>query len=259
MNPKSKKIRIDQLLVHLGLAPSRHRAQAMVLAGQVLVNEQRVEKSSQSFPLEAVVRVKGPDHPFVSRGGVKLADAMERFAVDPGGKVCLDIGASTGGFTDCLLQWGAKRVYAFDTGTHQLHERLRVDPRVVFREKFNARYLKPEDIPEPVRLAVVDVSFISLKLILPPLAASLSGPWEGLILIKPQFEATPALVGKGGVIRDPALREKIVGDLTAFAEGLGLMTQRAIPAAIPGESGNQEYFLYVSGQISNSFLELKTV
>ncbi|HEX5034161.1 MAG TPA: TlyA family RNA methyltransferase, partial [bacterium] len=152
------KTRIDQLLVQLGLAPSRERAQALVMAGQVYVGDRRIDKSSQSFGAEEPIRVKGPDHPYVGRGGVKLARALQDFGIDPAGRVCLDIGASTGGFTDCLLQRGARRVYAFDSGTHQLHDRLRADPRVISRENFNVRHLSPADLPEPIELAVFDVS-----------------------------------------------------------------------------------------------------
>lgn len=231
----AKKIRIDQLLVQLGLAPSRHRAQAMVMAGIVVVDEHRVEKCSQSYLPDAQVRIRGQDHPYVGRGGLKLAGALDAFKIDPRGMVALDVGASTGGFTDCLLQRGALRVHAWDTGQNQLHERLRRDPRVVSREKFNVRFLKPEDVPEAVRLVVVDVSFISLKLILPALIGALPGKWEGLLLIKPQFEAAPSEVGKGGVIRDEAVRARIVAELTAFATGLGLAVDTPIPAVISGE------------------------
>ncbi len=240
-----KKIRIDQLLVQLGLAPSRQRAQALVMAGLVLVDEQRVEKSSETYTPDAAVRVKGQDHPYVGRGGVKLAGALDAFGVDPRGKVALDVGASTGGFTDCLLQRGAIRVHAWDTGQNQLHERLRRDPRVLSREQFNVRFVTAADLPEAVDLLVVDVSFISLRLILPPLIAALSGNWEALLLVKPQFEASPSDVGKGGVIRDAALRDRIVADLAAFVGALGLEVAPPVAAAITGESGNQEYFLHV--------------
>lgn len=243
MNIAPKKLRIDQLLVQLGLAPTRERAQALVLAGKVYVGERRVDKASQSFPNDAPVRVKGPDHPYVGRGGVKLEKALEHFGIDPRGKVCLDVGASTGGFTDCLLQRGAVRVYTLDSGSHQLHERLRADPRVIVRENFNARFLKASDLPEAIQLVVADVSFISLKLLIPPLIEALPGPWDVLLLVKPQFEAGKGQVGKGGIVRDEALRLRIVQDLAGFAEGAGLELVGTVPAAIPGDKGNQEYFL----------------
>ncbi|HKX13396.1 MAG TPA: TlyA family RNA methyltransferase [bacterium] len=237
------KIRIDHLLVQLGLAPSRERAQALVMAGQVYVGDRRIEKSSQSFQAQDPIRVKGPDHPYVGRGGVKLAKALEDFGFDPADWVCLDVGASTGGFTDCLLQRGAKRVYAFDSGTHQLHDRLRTDPRVISKENFNVRHLGPADLPEPIDLAVFDVSFISLKLVLPPVLKATSGPLAVVLLVKPQFEAGKDQVGKGGIVRDEALRLAIVEDLAGFAAASGLEILGKSPAAIPGDKGNQEYFL----------------
>lgn len=239
------KKRIDQLLVEKGLAPSRERAQAMILAGNVLVKEQRVDKPSQSFdPQELELRIKGADHPYVGRGGVKLAGALDHFGVDPTGKTCLDVGASTGGFTDCLLQRGARKVYTLDSGSHQLDYRLTQDPRVIWRENFNARYLKPEDLPEPIDLVVVDVSFISLKLILGPLVAALPRPWQALTLVKPQFEAGVGQVEKGGLIRDKGLQEKIIQEIGRFGQDLGLNLQGRVPSVLKGEKGNQEYFLY---------------
>jgi 23S rRNA (cytidine1920-2'-O)/16S rRNA (cytidine1409-2'-O)-methyltransferase len=237
------KIRIDHLLVQLGLAPSRERAQALVMAGQVYIGDRRIDKASQTFNPEDPIRVKGADHPYVGRGGVKLAHALESFGIDPAGRICLDIGASTGGFTDCLLQRGAPRVYAFDSGTHQLHDRLRADPRVISRENFNVRHLSPADLPEKIDLAVFDVSFISLKLILPPVLKASSGPLTVVLLVKPQFEAGREQVGKGGIVRDEALRLAIVEDLAAFAAASGLEVLGSAPAAITGDKGNQEYFL----------------
>ncbi len=243
MSDRAPKIRIDQLLVQLGLAPTRERAQALVMAGLVYRGEERIDKASQRFLENDPIRVKGPDHPYVGRGGVKLEKALEHFQIDPRGKVCLDIGASTGGFTDCLLQRDAQRVYAFDSGTHQLHDKLRADPRVIFQENFNARFLKPSDLPEPISLVVIDVSFISLKLLVPPLLQAVPGPWDVLMLVKPQFEAGKGQVGKGGVVRDEAQRLSIVRDLAGFAEGAGLELLGTVPAAISGDKGNQEYFL----------------
>lgn len=246
MKNQSPKTRIDQILVERGLAFSRERAQALILAGLVVAGERRVEKASQSYPPDIAIRVKGQDHPYVGRGGVKLAGALDFFGVDPTHKTCLDLGASTGGFTDCLLQRGARRVYAFDAGTQQLDFKLRSDPRVVSREGYNARFLKPEDIPEKIDLIVVDVSFISLKLLFSPIITAVPGPWEALILVKPQFEAGKGQVGRGGVIRDEALVEKIVKDLSQAAQASGLKVLASTPSALKGEKGNQEYFLYVA-------------
>jgi 23S rRNA (cytidine1920-2'-O)/16S rRNA (cytidine1409-2'-O)-methyltransferase len=243
LNKKSEKIRIDQLLVSLGLAPSRERAQAMVLAGQVLVEENRVEKPSQRFLPEAKIRLKGKDHPYVGRGGVKLQDALEKFHLDPKGKICLDIGASTGGFTDCLLQKGAARVYTLDVGSNQLDYKLRQDPRVIARENFNVRFIKAEDIPKPIDLIVIDVSFISVKLILPPLLKAIPGPWELIMLIKPQFEVGKDQVSKGGVIKDEIVRLATVEAISRFAKDCGLIVKGINPSIIKGDKGNQEYFL----------------
>jgi len=244
-NKKSEKVRIDQLLLQRGLAPSRERAQALVMAGKVLVDEQRVEKSSQKFdPQNINIRLKGPDHPFVSRGGVKLKGALDHFGIDPKGKTCLDVGASTGGFTDCLLQEGAQKVYTLDSGTNQLDYAIRRDPRVQCREQFNIRHLKASDLPEPLDLIVVDVSFISLKLVLPPLVNSIPGPWDLVMLIKPQFEAGREQVEKGGLVRDRELQEKIVEELLAFCKKMGLKTLGTSPSVLKGDKGNQEYFLW---------------
>lgn len=213
------------------------------MAGKVYVGERRIDKASQCFPSDAPLRVKGADHPYVGRGGVKLEKALEHFGIEPKDKICLDVGASTGGFTDCLLQRGALRVYTLDSGSHQLHERLRADPRVIARENFNARFLKASDLPEPVQLVVADVSFISLKLLIPPLLEALPPPWDVLLLVKPQFEAGKGQVGKGGIVRDEALRLQIVQDLAGFAERAGLKLIGTAAAAIAGDKGNQEYFL----------------
>ena len=243
------KIRIDQLLVDQNLAPSRERAQALVLAGKVLVNEEKVQKSSQRFdPESSILRVKGPDHPYVGRGGIKLEGALKEFKVDPQGKVCVDIGASTGGFSDCLLQRGAQKVYTFDTGTNQLAYSLRQDPRIHSRENFNARHLQAQDLPEPVDLIVMDVSFISIKLIIPALLKAAPEPWEGIFLIKPQFEAGREHIEKGGIVRDEAVRQKVVQNLIDFCHDAGLEVRGRIPSPILGDKGNQEYFIYLARQ-----------
>jgi len=247
-SPQTKKTRIDQLLVERGLAPSRKRAQAMILAGKVLVAEQRVDKASQTFLPDALIRIKGPDHPYVGRGGVKLAGALEGFAIDPKDKTCLDVGASTGGFTDCLLQAGAKRVYTLDVGTNQLDYRIRQDPRVVSQENFNVRFLKKEDLSETIDLIVMDVSFISVKLLLPVLQEAIPGPWDMLVLVKPQFEAGPERLSRGGILRDIAEQGKIVADIRDFSASLGYQVLDTAASVLCGEDGNQEYFMWLRNQ-----------
>ena len=216
------KIRLDRLLVERGLAPTREKAQAMILAGLVTVGGRRVEKAGEGVPSDAEVEVAGPPHPYVSRGGVKLAGALDHFGIDPRGKVCLDVGASTGGFTDCLLQRGAARVYAVDVGYGQLDAKLRNDARVVVREKVNARALSAAEVGEPIELAAVDVSFISLRLVLPAIASTLAPVPGGvpiIALVKPQFE-----VGKGGtdhgVVRDPEAHRAVLRRIVEIATGL---------------------------------------
>ena len=210
MSERLKKERLDVLLVELGLAPTRAKAQALVLAGQVVVDDQRVDKPGTRVPVEAEVRLKGEPMPYVSRGGLKLEAALRHFQLDVRGAVCADIGASTGGFTDCLLQAGAAKVYALDVGRGQLHARLRSDPRVVLREGVNARHLGPSELPEPVSVLVLDVSFISLTQVLPATVRLLRPGGVAVALVKPQFEAGREQVGKGGVVRDDAVRAEAV-------------------------------------------------
>ena len=221
--PPPKKERLDRLLVARGLAETRQQAQALILAGQVLVAGQKRDKAGAAVDAAAELRLlAAAASPYVSRGGLKLAAALDAFSIDPHGRVCVDVGASTGGFTDCLLQRGARRVYALDTGRGQLHWRLRQDPRVVLREKCNVRYLRPADIPEPVSLIAVDVSFISVTLLLPalvPLLAARGG--EMIILIKPQFEAGKGQVGKGGIVRDDAVRQAAIARVRAAVAAAG--------------------------------------
>ncbi len=233
------KVRLDQLLVERGLAPSREKARALVLAGAVLVDGQKAAKPGHSHDAGIEIQVTARP-PYVSRGGVKLAAALDGFAISPEAKVCADIGASTGGFTDCLLQRGAARVHAFDTGSGQMDWKIRTDPRVRLRENFNARYLKPEDVGEPVALAVCDVSFISATLIIPALAAALAPDGEMVILVKPQFE-----VGKGGIVRDPALHAAACERVRSEAERLGFRTG-IIESPIPGTEGNREFLLHAT-------------
>jgi 23S rRNA (cytidine1920-2'-O)/16S rRNA (cytidine1409-2'-O)-methyltransferase len=236
------KTRIDQLLFDRGLADSRQKAQALILAGQVMVNGQRAEKAGQTVPADAVLEV-AERLPFVGRGGLKLQAALDQFHIDAAGKVCLDIGSSTGGFTDCLLQRNAARVYAVDVGTSQLDWKLRNDPRVIVREQVNARYLKPEDIGELCDIAVCDVSFISVTLILPVLPPLLRENAEMVILVKPQFEVGRGDVGKGGIVRDPELHRAVCQKVEAAVRELGFQTA-IIESPILGAEGNREFLLH---------------
>lgn len=242
MKPPVKQ-RVDQLLVERGLAESREKAQALLLAGEVTVNGQRVDKPGRTIPSDAQLEVTGR-LPYVSRGGLKLEAALKAFPVNPTGRVCLDIGASTGGFTDCLLQNGALRVYAVDTGAGQIDWKLRSDPRVILREHCNARHLMPEQIGELADLLVCDVSFISVTLLLPRFPALLRPDGVMIILIKPQFEVGKGMVGKGGIVRDPQLRHEACEKVRQAAEALGYHTA-LIPSPILGTEGNQEFLLYV--------------
>lgn len=235
------KQRLDQLLVERGLAESRQKAQALILAGQVRVDGAKAGKAGQSVPSEASLEVASPP-PHVSRGGQKLEAAIRHFQIPVEGRVCLDIGASTGGFTDCLLQHGARRVYAVDVGAGQLDWKLRSDPRVVVREKLNARYLRLEDIGERVDLAVCDVSFISVTLILPALPPLLQSGAEMVILVKPQFEVGKGQVGKGGIVRDPVLHAEACSRVEEAVRALGFRTDR-IESPILGAEGNKEFLL----------------
>lgn len=246
-----KRERIDKLLVERGLAPSRARAQALVMAGAVLVGEQRVEKSSETFPPDAPLRVRGADDPaarYVGRGALKLEHALREFRIDPAGMTCLDVGASTGGFTDCLLQRGARRVVAVDVGHNQLDWRLRQDPRVESREGVNARHLAPEEFAERFDLITMDVSFISATKVLPALKDLLAPGGRVVVLVKPQFEVGRGEVGKGGVVRDPEKHARVVSEVCAAAEGLGLRGRGVVESPIRGADGNREFLaLYERG------------
>ncbi|HYL73082.1 MAG TPA: TlyA family RNA methyltransferase [Bryobacteraceae bacterium] len=234
--------RLDQLLVARGLADSREKARALILAGRVLVNGQKVDKAGHAVDPDA--RIELLDQPrYVGRGGLKLEAALDHFHIDPTGKTCLDIGASTGGFTDCLLQRGAARVYSIDAGTAQLDWKLRTDPRVISKEQLNARYLTPADVPEPIHLAVCDVSFISITMILPVLPQFLTGNAEMVILVKPQFELERHQVGKGGIIRDPALHQQACRRVDDAVRQFGFETA-IISSPVLGAEGNQEFLLY---------------
>jgi len=239
------KIRLDQLLLKQGLAPTLKKAQALIAAGQVLANDRPADKVGSLFAEDTKIRLKGKTCPYVSRGGLKLAAGLEYFQLDPSGFICADIGASTGGFTDCLLQHGAARVYAIDVGYGQLAWKLRQDPRVMIMERTNARNLQAADLGEPLNLAVIDASFISLKTLLPPLLALFSGPIRVLALIKPQFEVGKGRLATGGVVRDSDLHEKVVDEIREFADGLGLIPVGVCPSPILGPKGNREFLIYL--------------
>ena len=236
--------RLDQWLVDRGLAESREKAQRLILAGAVRVNGQPATKPGHRFPQDAAIaRVR--EARFVSRGGEKLEGAFRHFDLDVQGKVCLDIGASTGGFTDALLQQGASRVYAVDVGRAQLHPRLASDDRVIVMDRCNARYLTAADFPERPAVAVVDVSFISLRLVLPAVKEVLRPGGEVVTLIKPQFEAGREEVGRGGVVRDSAVRERVVEQLRAFGRSeLGWAWKGTCESPLPGPAGNREYLMH---------------
>jgi 23S rRNA (cytidine1920-2'-O)/16S rRNA (cytidine1409-2'-O)-methyltransferase len=243
MKSKPAKKRLDLLLVERGLAESAAKAQAIILAGEVWIDDIRADKAGVSVAADARVAVTSRAQKYASRGGIKLEGALADFAVDPAGCVCLDIGSSTGGFTDCLLQKGVSRVYAVDVNVDQLAWKLRQDDRVVRIER-NARELSPQDIPEPIRLVVIDVSFISAGKVLLPASIIAKPGADLLILVKPQFELPREDVGAGGIVGDPALHEKAVEKVRAAALKAGLEVLAVRPSRLPGAEGNQEYFLH---------------
>lgn len=241
---KTSKLRLDRLLVERGIAESRERGHALILSGQVLVDGQKVEKAGSLVPEGADIRILGEQMPYVSRGGLKLEAALREFMIDVTGTTALDVGASTGGFTDCLLQHGARKVYAVDVGYGQMAWKLRQDPRVVLIERTNIREITPSHIPEPIDISVIDVSFISLEKVIPSILRFLK-PDSGIIaLIKPQFEVGKEQVGKGGIVRDEAARTAAVERLAAFIRDLGLAVKGVIPSPITGQDGNVEYLIY---------------
>ncbi len=236
------RARLDLLVVERGLAESREKARALILAGHVLVNGQKADKAGASVDTEARIEMLAQPR-YVGRGGLKLEAALDHFGIAVAGKVCLDIGSSTGGFTDCLLQRGAARVYAIDAGTGQLDWKLRNDPRVIVHEQTNARHLSRREVPEPIDVAVCDVSFISITMILPAIASLVAGHAEMVILVKPQFELERHQVGKGGIIRDPALHQQACRRVEQAVQALGFQTQ-IIPSPVLGAEGNQEFLLH---------------
>jgi 23S rRNA (cytidine1920-2'-O)/16S rRNA (cytidine1409-2'-O)-methyltransferase len=246
MKSKSPKERLDRLLVARGLAESRAKAQALILAGQVFSGEQRLDKAGQLVSDEISLTVREP-MPYVSRGGFKLAAALDQFQIDVAGRICLDIGASTGGFTDCLLQRGAARVFAVDVGHGQLAWKLRQDPRVEVFEDVNARYLKPSHTDKRFDIVVVDVSFISLTKILPVIPPLSNSETVLITLIKPQFEVGREEVGKGGIVRDEVAQQRVVEEITAFAERLGMRTRGVMESPILGADGNREFLACFDG------------
>jgi 23S rRNA (cytidine1920-2'-O)/16S rRNA (cytidine1409-2'-O)-methyltransferase len=246
-----KKERIDKLLVELGLADSRAKAQALIMSGVVLVNEMRVEKPSQEFLTGSKIRIKGrtAESKYVGRGGLKLEKALRDFHIDVSEYVCLDVGASTGGFTDCLLQNGAKKIVTVDVGTNQMVWKLRNDSRIEVRENTNARYLKPEDFDEKFDLIVMDVSFISVTKIFPALLPLLKNTGEIITLIKPQFEVGRGEVGKGGIVRDAEKHERVINEVNKSAAENGLKVCDVIESPILGADGNKEFLaLYEPGE-----------
>ena len=240
MKPKTNKERLDKLLVTRGLAETRAKAQALILAGHVFSGQQRLEKAGQLVPIDVELTIREP-MPFVSRGGLKLAAALDHFRIEVTGRVCLDIGASTGGFTDCLLQRGAARVVAVDVGRGQLDWKLRQDDRVELRENVNARYLSPHDFVDRFDVVTADVSFISLTKILPVVPPLVREPAFVITLIKPQFEVGREEVGKGGIVRDEAAQRRVVEEITSFAAALGMRPMGAIDSPILGADGNREF------------------
>ena len=242
---KEAKERLDVLLVKRGLAESREKAKAIIMSGNVFVNEQREDKAGSTFPVSARIEVKGQAMKYVSRGGYKLEKAIEEYGVSVDGKICMDVGSSTGGFTDCMLQNGAKKVYAVDVGTNQLAWKLRTDERVVSMEKTNIRYLTPEEIDTSVEFASIDVAFISLTKVLVPVRELLAEHGEVVCLIKPQFEAGREKVGKKGVVRDKSVHIDVIELVTSFAREIGFKPMKLDYSPIKGPEGNIEYLLHI--------------
>ena len=251
--PTSKN-RLDVTLLNKNLAPTRQRAQALILAGRVLVNQEPITKPGIRISPDDDISIKGTDMPYVSRGGIKLAAALTQFQIDVANWYCMDVGASTGGFTDCLLQNGAAHVVAVDVGYGQIAWRLRQDPRVTVLERTNIRYLTVESVPLPVDLAVIDVSFISLRIVLPAVLKFLNTDATLVALIKPQFEVGKDRLGRGGVVKNPVLHEEVIQSLERFCEKSGLRVHNVIPSPITGPKGNKEFLCHMTIKSCNSFI-----
>ncbi len=241
----SEKKRLDLAVLDRGLAPSRQRARALVMSGKVLVNRKAIDKPGMAVADKDEILVKGDDNPFASRGGLKLKAALKAFRVSVIDKVCLDVGASTGGFTDCLLQHGAGKVYAVDVGYGQLAWKLRQDPRVTVFERTNIRHLPFETVGEPVDLVTIDVSFISLRIVMPAILKFMKANAAVLALVKPQFEVGKGQVGKGGVVRDPRLHQQVLDELTVFFSRMPLSVSGVIGSPVLGPKGNKEFFIFL--------------
>ena len=239
------KDRLDTVLVQRGIAPSRERARALIMEGKILVEGAPATKAGTMVHTDAAIEVRGGDIPFVSRGGLKLEAALEHFGIDLRGLTAMDVGSSTGGFTDCMLQRGARKVYCIDVGYGQLSWSLRNDPRVVLFERTNIRYLERERVPETIDVATVDVSFISLRKVLAKVAQFIGDSGGMLALVKPQFEVGKGEVGRGGIVRDEEKRIAAVASVRDYAETVGLKTVGVFQSPVPGQKGNREYFLYV--------------
>jgi 23S rRNA (cytidine1920-2'-O)/16S rRNA (cytidine1409-2'-O)-methyltransferase len=240
------KERLDKLVYDHGLAESREQAKRLILAGLVLVNEHKIDKAGTLIPEDAALRLLGQEHPYVGRGGLKLEKALQAFQIDPFGKVAIDVGASTGGFTDCLLQHGAQKVYAVDVGYGQLAWKLVHDPRVISRERTNVRYLTSEDFPEQMDLAVIDLSFISITKILATVQLLLKPYAEIIALVKPQFEVGKGEVGKGGIVKSADKHQRVLQEVREYAEELGFEFKGLIESPIKGAKGNTEFLIYLS-------------
>ena len=240
----SKKIRLDALLVERGMAETRAKAQALILAGAVWSGDKKLDKAGTAIAADMPLELKGRDHPWVSRGGIKLAHALEHFAIDVTGAVALDIGASTGGFTDVLLAHGAAKVYAVDVGHGQLAWKLRQDPRAIVLERVNARHLSAKEVPEPPDIVVCDASFIGLEIVLPAALGLAKAKAKLVALIKPQFEVGPERVGKRGVVRDPALHREVCDRIAQWLDGIGWRVRGIAESPIRGPEGNVEFLIY---------------
>ncbi|MCG6880781.1 MAG: TlyA family RNA methyltransferase [Deltaproteobacteria bacterium] len=244
--PENRKWRLDKLMFQKGLVETREKARAMIMAGLVYVDDRKAVKAGHFFSESASIHLKEPEPPFVSRGGLKLEGAIKHFSMNVESLVLLDVGASTGGFTDCLLKRGAERIIAIDVGYGQFAWKLRQDPRVTVLEKTNIRYVTPDKLDVLAQGAVIDVSFISLKLVIPPVSRLLRDHAFIMALIKPQFEAGKGKIGKGGVVRDPAVHESVIADLTGFCETSEWSVQGVVPSALLGPKGNREFFIYLT-------------